>query len=87
MLDELSGGRVRLGIGSGIAQRIAQLGTRYRPLAALADAVQIVRALLRHETVTYRGRAFSACEPASAQATSPWVPRAGWPVEPRRSPQ
>jgi len=59
-LDELSEGRVRLGIGSGIAQRIARLGTRYRPLAALADAVQIVRGLLRHETVTYRGRAFSA---------------------------
>ena len=53
-------GRVRLGIGSGIAQRIARLGTRYRPLAALTDAVQIVRGLLRHETVTYRGRAFSA---------------------------
>ena len=52
MLDELSGGRVRLGIGSGIAQRIVQLGTRYRPLAALA--------VLRQETVTYRGRAFSA---------------------------
>jgi 5,10-methylenetetrahydromethanopterin reductase len=56
----LSRGRVRLGIGSGIAQRIARLGTRYRPLAALADAVQIVRGLLRHETVTYCGRAFSA---------------------------
>jgi hypothetical protein len=40
------GARVRLGIGSGIAQRIARLGTRYRP-AALADAVQIVRGLLR----------------------------------------
>jgi hypothetical protein len=53
-------GSNRLGIGSGIAQRIARLGTRYRPLAALADAVQIVRGLLRHETVTYRGRAFSA---------------------------
>ena len=47
VLDEFSGGRVRLGIGSGIAQRIARRGTRYRPLAALTDAVQIVRGLLR----------------------------------------
>ena len=31
-----------------------------RPLAALTDAVQIVRGLLRHETVTYRGHAFLA---------------------------
>jgi hypothetical protein len=40
MLDELSAGRVRLGIGSGIPQRIARLSMRYRPLAALTDAVQ-----------------------------------------------
>ena len=51
--------RVQLGIGSGFAQRIARLRKKYRPLA-LTDAVQIVRGLLRHETVTYRGRAFSA---------------------------
>src|SRR5215469_4263307 len=56
VLDELSAGRVRLGIG----QRIVRLGTRYRPLAALSDAVQIVRGLLRPETVTHRGPAFSA---------------------------
>ena len=39
----------------------------YRPLAALTDAVQIVRGLLRHETVTYRGRAFSADRVANAE--------------------
>src|SRR5215831_8696093 len=60
VLDELSAGRVRLGIGSGIGQRIVRLGTRYRPLAALNDTVQIVRGLLRHETVGHRGHAFSA---------------------------
>jgi len=70
------GGRVRLGIGSGIAQRIARLGTRYRPLAALADAVQIVRGLLRHETVTYRGRAFSA-DRVALEFTAP---RPGMPI-------
>src|SRR5499427_2730643 len=58
VLDELSGRRVRLGIGSGIGQRIVRLGTRYRPLAALTDAVQIVRGLLRHEIVTHRGTHF-----------------------------
>jgi 5,10-methylenetetrahydromethanopterin reductase len=60
VLDELSGGRVQLGIGSGIAQRIVRLGTGCRPFAALTDAVQIVRGLLWGETVTYHGRAFSA---------------------------
>jgi len=59
-LDELADGRVRLGIGSGIGARIERLGYRYRPLAALTDAVNILRPLLRGEEATYRGRVFSA---------------------------
>lgn len=59
-LDELAKGRVLLGIGSGIGVRIERLGLAYRPLAALEDAVRIVRGLLCGDEVTYRGRVFSA---------------------------
>jgi 5,10-methylenetetrahydromethanopterin reductase len=59
-LDELAGGRVRLGIGSGIAARIERLGYRYQPLAALSDTVSILRPLLRGETASHHGRVFSA---------------------------
>jgi 5,10-methylenetetrahydromethanopterin reductase len=58
-LDELAAGRVLLGIGSGVGSRIARLGFEYRPIAALRDATQIVRALLRGEEASYVGRAFS----------------------------
>jgi 5,10-methylenetetrahydromethanopterin reductase len=59
-LDELAEGRVLLGIGSGIGAQIERLGYRYRPLAAMEDAVHIVRALLAGEAARYRGRVFSA---------------------------
>jgi 5,10-methylenetetrahydromethanopterin reductase len=60
-LDELSRGRARLGIGSGIASATERMGLRpERPLAALRDAVTIVRAMLAGEEVTYVGRVFSA---------------------------
>ena len=59
-LDELAEGRALLGIGSGIGAQIERLGFRYRPLAAMEDAVHIIRALLRGETVRYRGKVFSA---------------------------
>jgi 5,10-methylenetetrahydromethanopterin reductase len=59
-LDELAEGRALLGIGSGIGAQIERLGYRYRPLAAMEDAVHIVRALLGGEHVSYRGRVFSA---------------------------
>jgi 5,10-methylenetetrahydromethanopterin reductase len=60
-LDELAQGRARLGIGSGIASATQRMGlSTERPLAAVRDAVAIVRGLLAGEEVTYVGRAFSA---------------------------
>jgi 5,10-methylenetetrahydromethanopterin reductase len=51
-LDELSGGRAALGIGSGLAAPIQRLGIdNARPLGALKDCFTTVRALLRGETV------------------------------------
>ena len=57
-LDELARGRILLGIGSGVGSRIARLGFDYRPVSALRDASQIIRALLRGEETSYRGHAF-----------------------------
>src|SRR5882724_11092084 len=59
-LDELANGRALFGIGSGIGAQIQRMGFSYRPLAAMTDAIHIVRAMLRGEEVTYRGRVFSA---------------------------
>ena len=62
-LDELAQGRARLGIGSGIASATERMGlSTERPLAAVRDAITIVRAMLAGEEVTYAGRAFSAHE-------------------------
>jgi 5,10-methylenetetrahydromethanopterin reductase len=58
-LDELSGGRVVLGIGSGI--RLGQIGVaKPRRIAAVRDAIHIVSGLLRGETVDHEGPMFSA---------------------------
>lgn len=58
--DELSGGRAVLGLGAGLAAPIQRLGIdNGRPLAALRDAFQIVRGLLRGESVTHKGPVFS----------------------------
>jgi 5,10-methylenetetrahydromethanopterin reductase len=59
-LDELAAGRVRLGIGSGIGSAVERMGFSYaRPLTAVAEAIAIVRALLRGEEVSCRGKLFS----------------------------
>ena len=57
--DELSGGRAMLGLGVG-GQGFRELGIERRlPVAALRETVQIVRALLRGETVTLQGKVIS----------------------------
>jgi 5,10-methylenetetrahydromethanopterin reductase len=60
-LDELCDGRAVVGIGSGI--KVAQMGLpESRRIAAVRDAIHIVRRLLRGERVTYTGGLFSALE-------------------------
>jgi 5,10-methylenetetrahydromethanopterin reductase len=58
-LDELSDGRVVLGIGSGI--RLGQMGVAApRRIAAVRDTIHVVARLLRGERVEYEGPVFSA---------------------------
>jgi len=59
-LDALSGGRAALGIGAGIGAAVERMGLGYdRPLAAVRDAILIVRGMLRGEEVSHAGRVFS----------------------------
>jgi 5,10-methylenetetrahydromethanopterin reductase len=62
-LDELAGesmgGRVRLGIGSGVGSAVERMGMSYaRPVTALGEAITIVRALLAGEEVSFAGEVF-----------------------------
>ncbi len=59
-LDELAQGRAALGIGSGIGERVMQMGLPYdKPLGAVRDAIAITKGMLRGDTVTYAGAVFS----------------------------
>jgi 5,10-methylenetetrahydromethanopterin reductase len=54
-LDEISEGRALLGIGAGISG-FAELGIdRKKPPRAIREAIELIRRLLRGETVTYKG--------------------------------
>jgi 5,10-methylenetetrahydromethanopterin reductase len=59
-LDEASNGRALLGLGTGGAN-FKELGVeRTKPLAAMAETIQIARGLLDGETVTLQGQVFAA---------------------------
>lgn len=54
-LDEISDRRAILGIGAGISG-FAELGVdRKKPARAIREAIELIRMLLRGETVTYKG--------------------------------
>jgi len=76
-LDELAGGRLALGLGSGLANPIRRLGIdNARTLAAMKDTFAIVRGLLSSDAVTYKGAAFSV-----ENAKLSWKPaRPGLPI-------
>jgi len=58
-LDELSGGRMILGLGNGIREWVEQQGLEYRkPLVAMKEYVEVVRRLLEGSEVTFDGRIY-----------------------------
>ena len=59
-IDELSGGRAILGIGSGVPAWVECVTPYRRPLEAVRDAVFIARTLLAGEEVNYSGKMYSA---------------------------
>ena len=59
-LDELSGGRAILGIGSGVPAWVERITPYRRPLEAVRDAVSITRGLLSGQEVNYSGKMYSA---------------------------
>ena len=58
-MDDLSRGRVVLGLGGGLEQPAFWAHERVHPLDAVRDAVEISRRMFRGETVTYRGKVIS----------------------------
>lgn len=70
-LDELADGRAAIGIGSGIGDRVTRMGLNYdKPLAAVRDAITILRGMLKGEAVTYQGTVFSVAN-AKLEFTPP----------------
>ena len=57
-IDELSGGRSILALGTGVPPLIEQMGIKFeRPLATMRESVHVIRELLAGKEVTFQGRA------------------------------
>ena len=59
-LDELSGGRALLGIGSGVPETISKFQKFSKIVSAMRDTLNIVCPLLSGQEVSYHGTVFSA---------------------------
>ncbi len=74
-LDELTGGRATLSVGSGIASATEKLGlSAAKPVPAMRDTIRIVRALLSGGEIDYRGSAFSAAKVKLDYTPRPDIP-------------
>ncbi len=59
-LQETSGGRAVLGIGTGFPMRLDSLGIKHdKPIGALKDTIEICRRMWSGENLTYNGGSFS----------------------------
>lgn len=58
-LDEIAGGRAILGVGAGVAGFTEMQIARRKPAQAMRETVEIVRQLLRGDTVDYAGEVIS----------------------------
>jgi 5,10-methylenetetrahydromethanopterin reductase len=60
-LNELSGGRIRLALGTGVKPLVENMGIEFtHPLAAIEEAVTIIRSLLEGKEVNFSGQIFKA---------------------------
>jgi 5,10-methylenetetrahydromethanopterin reductase len=59
-LNELSNGRTRLALGTGVQPLVEAMGIEFRrPLRAMSEAVEIIRKLLEGEKLNYSGQVYS----------------------------
>lgn len=70
-VDEVSGGRFTLGLGAGVSGFAAMGIERLKPLAAMREAVTLIRSLIRGEEANLEGRSSPSTAPASTSPPDP----------------